>query len=227
MTPYQNYMWNGMIGLFLKMEQNNLYNEINFNLVHHRCPTTRRRSGGRSTASSARPTGGRRPSTTGTGSTTTSQLGPSDYRGNLAAGMHRPQRPMPTAAPTHAARNPYCLLLRQRHDVPELDGQHGRHHRRHVHDDPHRREHLAARRLVAGDELPSFGPTSTGPSTSRSLSQRRQLTGPTGRASTPARSISAYCDGSVRPVTSQINKLVLNKLMTRNGGETISSDEIK
>ena len=30
-TPYQNYMWNGLVGLFLKMEQNNLYNEINFN----------------------------------------------------------------------------------------------------------------------------------------------------------------------------------------------------
>jgi len=32
-TPYQNYMWNGMVGLFLKMEQNNLFNEINFNLT--------------------------------------------------------------------------------------------------------------------------------------------------------------------------------------------------
>ena len=26
----QNYMWSGLVGLFLKMEQNNLYNEINF-----------------------------------------------------------------------------------------------------------------------------------------------------------------------------------------------------
>src|SRR4051794_26462048 len=31
-TPYTDYMWNGMVGLFVKMEQNNLYNEINFNL---------------------------------------------------------------------------------------------------------------------------------------------------------------------------------------------------
>ena len=37
----------------------------------------------------------------------------------------------------------------------------------------------------------------------------------------------ARCDGSVGPVTAQVNKLVLLKLMTRNGGETISSDEIK
>src|SRR5262245_37449824 len=34
-TPYQPYMWSGMVGLFIKMEQNNLYAEINFNL-----PTT-------------------------------------------------------------------------------------------------------------------------------------------------------------------------------------------
>ena len=37
----------------------------------------------------------------------------------------------------------------------------------------------------------------------------------------------AECDGSVTIVTNQINKLVLIKLMTRNGGEAISSDEIK
>ena len=37
----------------------------------------------------------------------------------------------------------------------------------------------------------------------------------------------ARCDGSVSVVTNQINKLVLIKLMTRNGGESISSDEMK
>ncbi len=37
----------------------------------------------------------------------------------------------------------------------------------------------------------------------------------------------AKCDGSVASSPSQINKLVLIKLMTRNGGETLSRDEIK
>jgi prepilin-type processing-associated H-X9-DG protein len=37
----------------------------------------------------------------------------------------------------------------------------------------------------------------------------------------------AYCDGSVRPVSAQINKGTLNSLMTRSGGETISTDQIK
>ncbi len=35
------------------------------------------------------------------------------------------------------------------------------------------------------------------------------------------------CDGSIRMVTNQINRVVLNKLMTRNGGETISADETR
>ena len=37
----------------------------------------------------------------------------------------------------------------------------------------------------------------------------------------------ARCDGSVAPVTSQINKIVLIKMMTRAGGESLSSDEMK
>ena len=37
----------------------------------------------------------------------------------------------------------------------------------------------------------------------------------------------AFCDGTVRPVNAQINKITFNKLMTRSGGETISSDEMK
>lgn len=35
------------------------------------------------------------------------------------------------------------------------------------------------------------------------------------------------CDGSIRTVNQSINKLVLNKLMTRSGGETISADETR
>ena len=35
------------------------------------------------------------------------------------------------------------------------------------------------------------------------------------------------CDGSVRPVNQTISKLVLNKLMSRAGGETISAEETR
>jgi hypothetical protein len=37
----------------------------------------------------------------------------------------------------------------------------------------------------------------------------------------------AKCDGSVSTVTSQINKVTFIKMMTRAGGETLSSDEMK
>ena len=45
--------------------------------------------------------------------------------------------------------------------------------------------------------------------------------------STPARSTSPTATAPCGPCPAQINKLTLNKLMTRAGGETISSDEIK
>jgi prepilin-type processing-associated H-X9-DG protein len=37
----------------------------------------------------------------------------------------------------------------------------------------------------------------------------------------------AKCDGSVSSITATIKKPVLNKIMTRNGGEAVSSDELK
>src|SRR5262249_12162890 len=83
MTPYQNYMWNGMTSLFVKIEQNNLWNEINFNLYTTDpsnatsirrtinifvCPSNRRAT----TVSS------------GTGSSAIAPLGPSHYPAPLA-----------------------------------------------------------------------------------------------------------------------------------------------
>src|SRR5271166_6242132 len=77
-TPYQDYMWNGLVGLFVKMEQNNLYNEINFSLMTTApdnatairrtiegfvCPSNRRATAVQTTPNAAL------------------QYGPSDYRG--------------------------------------------------------------------------------------------------------------------------------------------------
>lgn len=36
-----------------------------------------------------------------------------------------------------------------------------------------------------------------------------------------------FCDGTVRTITNQINPIVLVKMMTRNGGEAISSNEMR
>src|SRR3954447_8273155 len=86
----QYYMWNGLIGLFLKLEQGNLYNEINFstypsspdNTTSVRrsvdafvCPSFRRANQNSVTVS------------TPGGTLTAARFGPSDYRGNMAAGF--------------------------------------------------------------------------------------------------------------------------------------------
>ncbi len=113
-TPYVNYMWNGITGLFLKMEQNNLWNEINFNLATMApdnatairrtvpglvCPSYRRAQ------ATAVPTG----TTTVTGVVPpASLLGPSDYRGNMAAGMNLPSSA--NGCPVLDPTNPFCLV---------------------------------------------------------------------------------------------------------------------
>src|SRR4051812_20542940 len=88
----QNYMWNGLTGLFLKMEQENLYNEINFTfpptnlenvtsvrrqLEALQCP---------SKGKAVNATSGTTTSTGSSGGSVTVKFGPSDYRGNMAAG---------------------------------------------------------------------------------------------------------------------------------------------
>ena len=226
-----NYMWSGLVGLFLKMEQNNLYNEINFNVYYS--PTIQGTTAPDNATAIRRTIDGfvcpsnRRPQTvnSGTGATTTSQLGPSDYRGN-----HGRRHDDPELQQRLLRRTPRillaCLYLRQRAHVSELHGQHGRHHRRIVQHDPHRREHLATRCLVAGNKRRRSDQHRPDHQPADQLRLERSFW--TYWASKHPSAVNfGYCDGSVRPVTSQINKLVLNKLCTRNGGETISSDEMK
>ena len=156
-----------MVGLFLKMEQNNLYNEINFNLYATTMPDNA--TAIRRTIDGFVCPSNRRPTTVATADRLDRDLPARAVRLPRQHGRrhdHPDQRAnlLPTLDPT----NPLLLHLRQRHHVSELHGQHGRHHRRNFHHDHLRREHLPQRRLVAGDELPSFGPTSTGPSTADS-----------------------------------------------------------
>ena len=217
-------MWSGLVGLFLKMEQNNLYNEINFNLVHRRMPDNA--TAIRRTIDGFVCPSNRRPQTvnSGTGSTTTVQLGPSDYRGNMAAGMmipnvsqrllHDARRTLPLASITTTAsciKTPRSAWPTSPTEPP-----------------PRSSSARASGRKASGRRrpVPSFGPTSTGPSTSRST--QSGIAYWTYWASKHPSAVNfGFCDGSVRPVTSQINKIVLNKLCTRNGGETISADEMK
>ena len=222
-TPWQNYMWSGLTGLFLKMEQNNLYNEINFNLLTtmpDNATAIRRTIDGFVCPSNRRP----QTINTGTGAQPTSLLGPSDYRGNLAAGMVVPTSAngCPTAPPYNM---PACLfydngIMYQNSTVSIADITDG-----------------TSSTIMMGESIWTSGVWSQGPSAAirtnidrtinQAINSNGTLTWTYWASKHPSMVNFAYCDGSVRPVTSQINKLVLTKLCTRNGGETISSDEMK
>jgi prepilin-type N-terminal cleavage/methylation domain-containing protein/prepilin-type processing-associated H-X9-DG protein len=229
MMPYQNYMWNGMTSLFLKMEQNNLWNEINFNLYTTDaanatsirrtintfvCPSNRRAI----TVSS------------GTGSSVISQLGASDYRANMASGFISAVNSNCTdLTPSVASGNQYCWmydngLMYQNSTVNLAEVTDG-----------------TSTTIIFGECLYPYGVWAQATSSAIRTNIDRTINKPipvtlnsvttnywTYWASKhPSQVNFAYCDGTVRPVSSQINKLVLNALMTRGGGETISSDQVK
>ena len=221
-TAYQSYMWSGLVGLFLKMEQNNLYQEINFNLLTtmpDNATAIRRTIDGFVCPSNRRP----QTINSGTGATTTSQLGPSDYRGNMSAGMM-----IPTSSNGCSTTPPYtpaCLyydngITYQNSTVSMADITDG-----------------TSTTTLIGESIWPQGVWSQATSSVVRTNIDRTINQPINAGGTlywtywaskhPSAVNFGFCDGSVRPVTSQINKIVLNKLCTRNGGETISADEMK
>jgi prepilin-type N-terminal cleavage/methylation domain-containing protein/prepilin-type processing-associated H-X9-DG protein len=227
-TPYQNYMWSGLVGMFLKMEQNNLYNEINFNmstLDPTNTTAVRRTIDGFVCPSNRRPVVvPNSPSGSNTSSPANSLAwGPSDYRGNMASGNVNPgsNSNCPTLDPT----NPLCYfydngVTYQNSSVNMADITDG-----------------SSMTAIFGESLALTGVWSQATSSCVRTSLERTINRPilfNGQnyytywmSKHPSLVNFGFCDGSVRPVTSQINKIVLNKIMTRNGGESVSSDEIK
>jgi prepilin-type N-terminal cleavage/methylation domain-containing protein/prepilin-type processing-associated H-X9-DG protein len=220
-SPYQNYMWSGLIGLFMKMELNNLYNEVNFNLLTtapDNVTAIRRTIDGFVCPSNRRP----QTVASGTGFIATSQLGPSDYRGNMAAGMIPA---VTTNCPTLLPSNIFCCnvdngVMYQNSTVSMADITDG-----------------STSTILMGESIWPQGVWSQATSSvirtniDRTINQAITVNGTVywtyWASKHPSMVNFAYCDGGVRPVTSQINKLVLIKMCTRNGGETISSDEMK
>jgi prepilin-type N-terminal cleavage/methylation domain-containing protein/prepilin-type processing-associated H-X9-DG protein len=227
-TPYQSYMWSGMTGLFLKMEQGNLFNNINFNLyttAPDNATAIRNTIDGFVCPSFRRPAA----VASGTGSTGSSTLGPSDYRGNMAAGMvlAGSNSNCQTLDPT----NPYCLiydngLTYQNSTVGMADITDG-----------------TSTTVIYGEAIWTQGVWSQATSCCVRTNIDRTIDKPivvtnstTGSATNylvywgsmhPGLTNYAFCDGSVRSIQAGINKQTLNAIMTRNGGETISSDAIK
>jgi prepilin-type N-terminal cleavage/methylation domain-containing protein len=221
---YQTYMWNGLVGLFLKLEQANLYNEINFSLSPYFpdnatsikrsidgfvCPSNRRATGVSTTA-------------------TALKVGPSDYRGNMAAGMVAPGTgSCPTPYTIANATNPACLVYDngvtyQNSQTSMADITDG-----------------TSMTMLIGESLQGNWPDATGCCVRTNIDRtvnKPIVVNNNGiitnyyvywSSKHPNLVNFVRCDGSVTPVTNQINKLVLNKLMTRSGGESISSDEQK
>jgi prepilin-type N-terminal cleavage/methylation domain-containing protein/prepilin-type processing-associated H-X9-DG protein len=219
-TPYQDYMWNGLVGLFVKMEQNNLYNEINFNLATtdpSNATAIRRTIDGFVCPSN------RRPTTVQNSPNAVLSLGPSDYRGNMAAGQVIPSSEIgcPTIDPT----NPLCFIYNngltyQNSSVNMADITDG-----------------TSQTVIFGESLTPTGVWALATSSTVRTNIDRTINKPIlynglnyytyWMSKHPSMVNFGFCDGSVRPVTQLINKLVLNKIMTRAGGETVSADEIK
>jgi len=242
-----NSMWNGMIGLMLKLEQGNLFNEINFgfyptgpypytveNTTSVRrsieafvCPSNRRTNTNAITI------------TTQGGTSTSTRYGPSDYRGNMAAGYTFPGQADPNNAGPGTNPNscsngtapvtinnvntPVCLMydngvMFQNSQVNMADITDG-----------------TTNTMLIGETLMGYWPDATSSvirtNIDRVINPKPNVNGQYSytywMSKHPNMVNFAKCDGSVSAVTNQINKVVLNKLMTRNGGESISSDEVK
>jgi prepilin-type N-terminal cleavage/methylation domain-containing protein len=221
-TPYQPYMWGLMPSLFSKIEQGNLYAELNINLP----PTNLENATAvrRTIDIFVCPSNRRADITNQQGLTgSTQKMGPSDYRGNMAAGMvfPDPNGQCPTQDPT----NIFCCyydngMTYQNSTVGMADITDG-----------------TTNTILMGETLDPNGAWSSALTScirtniDRTLNKPILLNGKNYYSYWMSRHPSQVnfinCDASVRVVNSSINKLVLNKLMTRNGGETISADETR
>jgi prepilin-type N-terminal cleavage/methylation domain-containing protein len=217
-TPFQPYMWNGMTGLFLKLEMTTLWNEMNFNLPPN----------DRSNSTSIKRTidgmvcpSNRKAQTVGNGTATVQvKIGPSDYRGNMSAGMNLAGSPgCPTLDPT----NTFCCIydngvMFQNSQINMADITDG-----------------TSNTILIGETLQGTWPDAPSccvrTNIDRSINKPITFNGQNYYtywiSRHPGMVNFTKTDGSVAPVTNQINKLVLIKMMTRNGGEALSNDEIR
>jgi prepilin-type N-terminal cleavage/methylation domain-containing protein len=210
-------MWNGIIGLFPKIELDTLYNELNFdvtpygpgNAIHPNFTAVGRTMEVFVCSSNRKPI-----SLITSMGPPVQKVGPSDYRGNMAAGM---------VVGCTDYKDPNCYnydngvtFCNSSVGIGDItDG--------------------SSTTMLYGETLTGFWPEAT--SCCVRTDANRTINKPivTGsiRSYTywsskhPGIVNFAKCDGSVASLSQGINKQVLIKAMTRNGGESISSEELK
>lgn len=215
-TPYTTYMWNGMTGFFSKLELGTLWNEMNINLP----PTdpSNWTSIHRQLAALSCPSNPK-PATNPLGVAGAPSPGWSSYRGNMAAGMvpaGSPNCPGSTQDPT----NPGCCVfdngvMYQNSSVGMADITDG-----------------TSTTMLIGETLQGNWCDATSCCVRTNID--RTINKPIGgvfntywQSKHPGLVNFVRCDGSVSTVKETVSKIILIKLMTRNGGETVSADESK
>lgn len=221
--PYQPYMWGLLPALFSKLEQVNLYNELNLNFppaLPNGVPIPQNSTAVRRTLDVLVCPSNRRPQAVSQAGTT-AKYGPSDYRGNQAGGMLLAANG--TTCPTLDPTNIYCDnvdngVTYQNSTVNIADITDG-----------------TSNTLLIGESLTGNWSQATSccvrTNIDRTINQPIVISGVNyytyWMSKHPGQVQFVNCDGSIRPVSQNINKIVLNKLATRNGGETISADETR
>lgn len=225
-------MWSGLTSLFLKMEQETLWNEINFDIAPEYLDTGNRPHPMRENSTSLRRTleflmcpSNRRVGMPATAKATTSnpntpaaptnQIGRSDYRFNMAAGRELNCTATPGAGYDDCANYDNGIGYRNS-TVSISDISDG-----------------TANTFLMGEVMEGTWPDA--PSCCVRTVVDRTINKPliaggkqywTYWSSGHNGVVNfAFCDGSVKNIKAQIKKPVLVKLATRNGGEALSNDE--
>jgi prepilin-type N-terminal cleavage/methylation domain-containing protein/prepilin-type processing-associated H-X9-DG protein len=218
----QTTMWNGLTGLFLKMELDTNWNELNFNFGSNDvsnmtgvrrtmniwvCPSNRRAQTvnnvtGSGTASQP-------------GKTLTQRYGPSDYRANMAAG-YVPGCLNPATDPTCGVYDNGLAYMNSTVSMADItDG--------------------SSNTCLMGETLSGTWAQASDccvrTTINRSINKPIQINGLNyytyWMSRHPGLVNFAMCDGSTRTIQQTIDKNVLVKMMTRNGGEALSADQMK